>query len=77
MSLLLLFFNLSIEKKTRLFRLADGKRSILAMALVYKLVSRIMSIDIDKPVCTIQTWAHLKQYKTSRLLKFKSDLKKT
>ena len=59
----------------RLFLLADGKRSIWAMALVYELVSRIMSTD--KPVCTIQTWALLKQYKTSRLLNFKSDLKKT
>ena len=39
------FFNLSQEKRNRLFRLVDGKRSILAMALVYELVSRIMSMN--------------------------------
>ena len=52
------FFNLSKEKRKCLFQFGDGKRNILAMALVYQQVSRIMSID--KPVYTIQTWVHLK-----------------
>ena len=46
------FFNLSKEKRNRLFRSADRKRSILAMALVYELVSQIMSKD--KLVCKLR-----------------------
>ena len=55
---LILFLIYPKKKRKRLFRLRDGKWNNLAMALVFELISRLM--PTDKPVCSTQTWVHLK-----------------